>query len=471
MRTRHAGSFAIIFSAIMIAACAHTGGEGSVSRDSSAATLTGTVAYRERIALTPDAVVEVTLEDVSRADAPAQVVASTRIERPGQPPIPFTLAYDPARIDQSRTYAVRARITAGDRLLFTSTQHTPVLTRGNRREVAIMVQRAGGATKEASPFGPLPATFDGVLPCADCPGIRHQLNLMDDHVFHLRLTYLERPAAGDLDDIGTWLVSPDGRTLILAGGRERQALFAIKGPDTLRMLDLEGNEIESSLPYDLTRTADVPPFAPRLMMTGMYAYLADAATFTECLTGVRYPVAMEADHVALERAYLAAPHAAGEPVLATVEGQLAPRPQADGDGTTPTLVVERFVSVTPGETCPPRFAAAPLGGTQWNLTRLDDREVTGDDPQRRPHLILDEDAHRLAGSGGCNRLLGGYERDGERIKFAGVASTMMACPDMEIEGLFTRALERVATWRILGRMLELRDDAGALVARFEAARP
>ena len=40
-------------------------------------------------------------------------------------------------------------------------------------------------------------------------------------------------------------------------------------------------------------------------MSGMYSYLADAANFTECLTGARYPVAMEADNLALERAYLA----------------------------------------------------------------------------------------------------------------------------------------------------------------------
>lgn len=34
-------------------------------------TITGTVAYRERIALPPNAVVTVTLEDVSLADAPS----------------------------------------------------------------------------------------------------------------------------------------------------------------------------------------------------------------------------------------------------------------------------------------------------------------------------------------------------------------------------------------------------------------
>src|SRR3990172_1248087 len=39
-----------------------------------ASAVTGTASYRERIALPPDAVFEATLEDVSRADAPAEVI-------------------------------------------------------------------------------------------------------------------------------------------------------------------------------------------------------------------------------------------------------------------------------------------------------------------------------------------------------------------------------------------------------------
>jgi hypothetical protein len=42
----------------------------------------GTASYRERIALPPDAVFEATLEDVSKADARAEVIGRARIERP-----------------------------------------------------------------------------------------------------------------------------------------------------------------------------------------------------------------------------------------------------------------------------------------------------------------------------------------------------------------------------------------------------
>jgi putative lipoprotein len=54
-------------------------------------TVTGTATYRERIAPPPDAIFEATLEDVSRADTPADVIGRTRLEKPGQPPFQFSI--------------------------------------------------------------------------------------------------------------------------------------------------------------------------------------------------------------------------------------------------------------------------------------------------------------------------------------------------------------------------------------------
>lgn len=47
---------------------------------------------------------------------------------------------------------------------------------------------------------------------------------------------------------------------------------------------------------------------------------------------------------------------------------------------------------------------------------------------RDPHLVLDPHDRRLSGSGGCNRLLGRYERDGDRLGFGAVATTMGPAP-------------------------------------------
>ncbi len=84
------------------------------SGTTSQSVITGTVTYRNRSALPPTAVIEVTLADISLADAPAKVISTQRIEAGGkQPPFPYELSYDPAQIDPRMTYAVSARITDG----------------------------------------------------------------------------------------------------------------------------------------------------------------------------------------------------------------------------------------------------------------------------------------------------------------------------------------------------------------------
>lgn len=80
--------------------------------------LTGEVFYRERMALPPTAVLTVKLVDVSRADAPADVIAEQKIEPAGQVPIKFALRFDRAAVQPKMTYALQARITVDDKLWF-----------------------------------------------------------------------------------------------------------------------------------------------------------------------------------------------------------------------------------------------------------------------------------------------------------------------------------------------------------------
>ena len=112
--------------------------------------VTGSVTYRPRIALPPDAVVRVRLEDVSLADAPATVLAEQTIRTQGrQVPIAFTLDYDPARIEPRHRYAVRAEIRDGSgHLLWVSDTVHPVLTQGAPSEDVeiqmVQVNQPGG---------------------------------------------------------------------------------------------------------------------------------------------------------------------------------------------------------------------------------------------------------------------------------------------------------------------------------------
>lgn len=88
-------------------------------------TLNGEVAYRQRIALPPNAQLKVTISDVSLMDVASPVIAETTIETAGrQVPIPFTLDYDPSLIEPRGRYAVSARITdTSGKLLWITDTH------------------------------------------------------------------------------------------------------------------------------------------------------------------------------------------------------------------------------------------------------------------------------------------------------------------------------------------------------------
>ncbi len=113
------------------------------------ANVSGTATYRERIALPPNAVFEATLEDVSRADAPAVVLGRTGIES-ARVPVEFTIAYDPARIDARHRYVVRAGIRVDGRLMFTTDAAYPVLGIDGVRHVDLLLRRAAADTATAT---------------------------------------------------------------------------------------------------------------------------------------------------------------------------------------------------------------------------------------------------------------------------------------------------------------------------------
>jgi putative lipoprotein len=105
------------------------------------AEVTGTATYRERMTIPAGAVFEATLEDISRADAPARVLGSARIPAPAAPPIQFSISYDPREIEATHRYSVRARILHEDRLMFTTDTVHHVLTQGAPATVDLLLKR------------------------------------------------------------------------------------------------------------------------------------------------------------------------------------------------------------------------------------------------------------------------------------------------------------------------------------------
>ncbi len=163
-----------LLATVVLAACASLppGGSGED------AILSGTVTYLPRIALPPDAVVQVRLEDVSLADAPAVTLAEQTIPTGGrQVPLPFELRYDPARVEPRHRYSLRAEIRDGGGILLwtTDTSH-PVLSPGmpsDGVEIRVVQVHGVGAGALIGPAWRLvriePASGGSLTPGADEP--------------------------------------------------------------------------------------------------------------------------------------------------------------------------------------------------------------------------------------------------------------------------------------------------------------
>ena len=212
-----------------------------------------------------------------------------------------------------------------------------------------------------------------------------------------------------------------------------------------------------------TPAADIPSPA---ILVGMYSYLADAATFTLCSSDARYPVAFEADHAALERAYLGVCNEPGAAVLVTVQGRLETRPSMEG-APREHLIVERFDAIWPEETCEKSGVGTPLRNTYWRLVELNGRPVHPHENQREVHILLRGDQTAVRGFAGCNAFVGDFEVDGTNLRFEKLAVTMSACPWLDEETEFVAMLEKVTGYRILGETMILLGDT-AVRARFRA---
>jgi len=132
------------------------------------------------------------------------------------------------------------------------------------------------------------------------------------------------------------------------------------------------------------------------------------------------------------------------------------------------LIVLCALALVLGEACAPAAGPATLEQTYWKLVELGGKPVLAVDKSHEAHLQLAAAEKRAAGSSGCNRIMGSYELKGGSLRFSPMAATRMMCPGelMQQEAAFTSALQATTNWQISSDKLELRNEAGEVLARF-----
>ncbi|WP_109125553.1 YbaY family lipoprotein [Dyella sp. C11] len=104
-------------------------------------TMIGDVRYDLPQAVPADAVLIVTLADVSRQDVAARTISEERIQPVGASPVDFMLSYDPAELRDGVDFAINVRLQQGEKLLAINDTRTSVLGRsGENGPVSITLK-------------------------------------------------------------------------------------------------------------------------------------------------------------------------------------------------------------------------------------------------------------------------------------------------------------------------------------------
>ena len=109
---------------------------------------------------------------------------------------------------------------------------------------------------------------------------------------------------------------------------------------------------------------------------------------------------------------------------------------------------------------------------KWNVTAINGSAV--EQVEKLPSMEFDMTGKKVHGTTSCNLYNSGLELDEAHpstLRITQAITTMMACPNMEVEQLFLQTLDRVASVKTgaeAGEMLLL-DEAGGVLFTLQRA--
>lgn len=103
--------------------------------------------------------------------------------------------------------------------------------------------------------------------------------------------------------------------------------------------------------------------------------------------------------------------------------------------------------------------------TKWKLVRLMGKDIS----DSKEFISFATEENRVFGNSGCNTFNGTYTlKNGSQISLSKVATTMMACPDMDIEKQFLEVINTTDNFSLNKNIMTLNKGKMAPLAVFEA---
>lgn len=112
----------------------------------------------------------------------------------------------------------------------------------------------------------------------------------------------------------------------------------------------------------------------------------------------------------------------------------------------------------------------PLLGTKWELAELMGAAVSPNEDTQTPYIQLNINENTIGGFAGCNGFGGNYELNPEtlRLSFNELISTMMACPELNVENTLKEVLQKVDNYTHQDDQLMIYKGRTAALAKFRA---
>lgn len=106
-------------------------------------------------------------------------------------------------------------------------------------------------------------------------------------------------------------------------------------------------------------------------------------------------------------------------------------------------------------------------GKKWILMEMNGIPVQISNTDKDAHLQFVPSNKTFSGSGGCNRITGGYKLDKqEKIRFENVGATRLLCDNQAFEDFFLSTIKTINQYSIEDQILLLKRD-GIIVLKLK----
>jgi heat shock protein HslJ len=85
---------------------------------------------------------------------------------------------------------------------------------------------------------------------------------------------------------------------------------------------------------------------------------------------------------------------------------------------------------------------------KWELVEMDGKQVSLPDGLQKISIEFEGQSNTFGGNAGCNQCNGMYTTHEDMIKLHMMAVTKMACPALEMEGLFLKKMEETNRYEL-----------------------